>query len=608
METKIKNLFSRRSIYAQPYETAVAAKAPVKGAYPAAGNGLGIEDLWRGRAGRQDVLDDVEEDDVDAAIPPPIARHPRPRTVLQNENTTNRLHSATSCTRSGLSINFPPTFLRDSKAEPPPLKGSGTWTEDAVQFSPEMFTNVSRSHSVDSSRSRSRSSYVDILDAHDRIRPGSRRRASTATGFRNYGEDIADRNIVEFGDGQLDTSSNYTHTTQSSYSSRQSKGKGRAAVAENGAGAGAGVAGGNRSGPDARLTPQYDEGPSISRPPPHTLARPPFSPVAQSHYRIIIDDDTVEQELRKNGDDGRSHGAYASVMLPNPRKSSLSPHRCGTREDSSVGPVTALNHGHHNSTTPAPLPSQARGDRSGHTRRVKSPYSSASIYAPFLLSSHIASRPTTTTTTTACSPTYSPAGVVASSVEQSRSNINPVIMKDTMRDRPLGKRPAGKSISAGSNTPASNIPASGIPITGAAVAAASALGRNQSAKQSSTRESTDHERVFPLSSQGSSNKKSTETGRSLPTPPYSPTSPVDSGRRSRGNSASMPQSTRQAAQPVVPATGGASSNREMLVEGASEAPSLEGIVDLTDSVDTDVQTHHLPGMRYEAICLSISLT
>lgn len=47
--------------------------------------------------------------------------------------------------------------------------------------------------------------------------------------------------------------------------------------------------------------------------------------------------------------------------------------------------------------------------------------------------------------------------------------------------------------------------------------------------------------------------------------------------------------------PEIPSRG-SGRRGSLLVEGASEPPSLDGIVDLTNTVDTTIHTRQLPGL------------
>lgn len=76
------------------------------------------------------------------------------------------------------------------------------------------------------------------------------------------------------------------------------------------------------------------------------------------------------------------------------------------------------------------------------------------------------------------------------------------------------------------------------------------------------------------------------------------------GHESIGSSAS-PESNQ--GHPKLSEAPKSATKHDYIVEGAQEAPSLEGIVDLTNTEDTEVTTRILPG-NYDSIALYIKLS
>jgi hypothetical protein len=247
---------------AQHYNSTIAGAPPVKGSYPVAGNGPGL-----------DVLKLQRESEVSrlstAAPSPNIARNrdERPQTAPYDDGKANN----SSRTFSGFSMKAPPSFYQSRRASiktvvsrrdsylpraetPPPLPSS--MTIDISQPPAEFQTNVNISrpasrksrkeglagihnsqghglgviHSssnmtpplpslhkpsspIVSNHNRvesigSHKPHVDLLDAHSAMhhsQKDSKQRAKAA-GLRIYGEDVADRNIKDHGHGnpQLD--------------------------------------------------------------------------------------------------------------------------------------------------------------------------------------------------------------------------------------------------------------------------------------------------------------------------------------------------------------------------------------------------------------------
>ncbi|KAH8594444.1 hypothetical protein B0O99DRAFT_595378 [Bisporella sp. PMI_857] len=247
----IRTLFRKsnsRNLKAQAYEAQVAAEPPIKGSYPVAGNGPNVlEDLQRSHARRQSVS---------SAAPAPVVplhrdarpQNERPRTAPHNGEPGGGYQSATPAidftyerTRSGFSVKSHPGFFgrRNSignpkakratwfpKAEsPPPLPRDaeaytsaqvktyqptrGNTTTDATDrgrtinthVPPPVSFNPARQHARSDSRASHRS-HIDILDAHSTIHATeelSHHRAE-ASGRREFGEDVADRNMTESRD------------------------------------------------------------------------------------------------------------------------------------------------------------------------------------------------------------------------------------------------------------------------------------------------------------------------------------------------------------------------------------------------------------------------
>jgi hypothetical protein len=204
MDARLRNLFSRRRpqkqdqlrLESHPYESTVKQQSPVKGTRPIAGNGpyrlenvallsqeLGAESPNVPRS-RQDSYSS------------------RPRTAPQSPQ-----FGPYGRTRSGFSSKAPSTSSRH--AYEPSLTSL---------YSPSTTTQRVRSVSAFSSdtlRPHKQSAHVDILDAATQINPSKQTliQRRIASGKRDYGEDVADRNIAEFGGDEFPQHDAYSYYT-----------------------------------------------------------------------------------------------------------------------------------------------------------------------------------------------------------------------------------------------------------------------------------------------------------------------------------------------------------------------------------------------------------
>lgn len=189
---RLRSLFSRKTsethrdgqrIKAQSYESTVASQPPVKGSRPIAGNGpYHLENTGLLSQGLGAEAPDV----------PRERKHSfagRPLTAPARESQPAQFDSYRR-TRSGFSSGAP-SFSRASH----PRHGTG-------QATPRVRTvrSISAFNSA-SHRSRKNFAHIDILDAASQIKPSHRTHVQRviASGIRDYGEDVADRNIAEYG-------------------------------------------------------------------------------------------------------------------------------------------------------------------------------------------------------------------------------------------------------------------------------------------------------------------------------------------------------------------------------------------------------------------------
>ncbi|KAG5765176.1 hypothetical protein H9Q72_006758 [Fusarium xylarioides] len=189
------NIFARKSqnrasLKGQAYNSTVASIPPIQGTYPVAGNGPNVLDQLQ-RAARKRSQAQLSTVSQDPAAPPPMVprfRGPSPSRPTTAPNQANSLSSRPlSLSRSIRSSNSAwsvPERPTRGRERPPPV--------------PSIPTHHRRESSADSAHDK-RNSFIDILDAQGEFRPSNFRSRVAASGAREYGEDVAERNIGENG-------------------------------------------------------------------------------------------------------------------------------------------------------------------------------------------------------------------------------------------------------------------------------------------------------------------------------------------------------------------------------------------------------------------------
>jgi hypothetical protein len=196
MDARLRNLFSRRSqkhdqlrLKAHPYESTVKQQSPIKGQRPIAGNGpYHLENVA------------LESQEL-GAEPPNVPRSradsysSRPRTAPQSPQFRpyRRIRSGFSTKSRSTSSKY------GSPYNPAPA--------------PVRVRSVS-AFSLHSLRNHKRSAHVDILDAVTWINPSTQIliQKRIASGKRDYGEDVADRNIAEYGGDEFPQQDGHSHS------------------------------------------------------------------------------------------------------------------------------------------------------------------------------------------------------------------------------------------------------------------------------------------------------------------------------------------------------------------------------------------------------------
>jgi hypothetical protein len=211
MDARLRNLFSRRSqkhdqlgLKAHPYESTIKDTSPIKGTRPIAGNGP-----YR--------LENVALQSQELEAEPPNVPRSRRDSYSQRPQTAPQSASIGPYrrTRSGISTKAPSTSSRHTQE--PSLTNP---------YYPPLTTQRLRSvraFSSDALQSHSQSPHVDILDAVTRIKPSAQTfiQKKIASGERDYGEDVADRNIAEFGGYEFPQHDTYSYYTDDAAHSQE---------------------------------------------------------------------------------------------------------------------------------------------------------------------------------------------------------------------------------------------------------------------------------------------------------------------------------------------------------------------------------------------------
>ncbi|KAF3005457.1 hypothetical protein E8E14_006439 [Neopestalotiopsis sp. 37M] len=214
------------SLRAQPYNATVASLPPIRGTVPVAGNGPNnLETLQRTRPKAKDLPNPPSSASV-ASSSVLDDKLDRPRTAPSQDrqiwSSSRRTGSMKTNPVPALPPVLPPLPLSSKpprppyrlpdKPEPSPSASSfrsrAPWklldkTDKVLPELPDLdkplpsFAARRRSSSVNSIGSGLGNGYVDLLDAQAGIAPADFRKRVQANGVRDYGEDVADRNLTE---------------------------------------------------------------------------------------------------------------------------------------------------------------------------------------------------------------------------------------------------------------------------------------------------------------------------------------------------------------------------------------------------------------------------
>ncbi|KAI1102780.1 hypothetical protein F4804DRAFT_311914 [Jackrogersella minutella] len=182
---------------AQAYDETVAANPPIRGTLPVAGNGPNIlESIQKSHPHLKDANLNVNSV-PNPAIPSFLER---PRTAPSNRSPER---SAIPKSKSGSSVKLLPQPFkkRHGPYKLPSKKAPNERTDDttdkSIYSAPSITFTRDRNSSIFSGDSGAAKRFIDLLDAQSHIKPSDFYGRVKATGARDYGEDVALRNLPE---------------------------------------------------------------------------------------------------------------------------------------------------------------------------------------------------------------------------------------------------------------------------------------------------------------------------------------------------------------------------------------------------------------------------
>lgn len=192
---------SGRGVKAQPYEATTASDTPFQGTYPVAGNGPNILDTLSKSARFRQTQVSLGSHNIDPAAPAPTIPLHGAGSIRSNADVApyegiNPAPAPASKRRN--SFRTPPLSFRKTRDQPS-LSSRSETPEFALYGAG--FTQVfppahqATSHRRNSSLFSDVGKSVDVLDAHSEISRADFRTRVQAAGAKDFGEDVADRNL-----------------------------------------------------------------------------------------------------------------------------------------------------------------------------------------------------------------------------------------------------------------------------------------------------------------------------------------------------------------------------------------------------------------------------
>ncbi|KAF7550628.1 hypothetical protein G7Z17_g5599 [Cylindrodendrum hubeiense] len=194
--------FSGRSIKTQAYDSTVASHPPVRGTYPVAGNGQNALDKLQQAARKRSVaqLPVIIPSTVDTFDNFDTYTAPSPQIPRNRDSLVGRPMSAPDGPKFNLRSK---SVSRSSRGTSPAvvLRPDNDYIQKQLLPVISPVSPVPPVPIIPNQHRRRRSSldstnrFIDILDAQGEFKPSNFRSRVEASGAREYGEDVADRNI-----------------------------------------------------------------------------------------------------------------------------------------------------------------------------------------------------------------------------------------------------------------------------------------------------------------------------------------------------------------------------------------------------------------------------
>ncbi|RYP44417.1 hypothetical protein DL768_009119 [Monosporascus sp. mg162] len=187
----------RDAVKPQAYEATVAANPPILGTFPVAGNGVnGIEEFQRAPSS---INQPLPKPSAPRLLVPRLRNRERPRTAPSKKPSGGSSLSGTD-SQTGADLRELPAKRQAPPSQlTPEVRATSATGHHHTLSPPTLALARDRTSSLFSSGSTHSKGFVDLLDAQSAIRPSDFYGRVKAAGTKDYGEDVASRNIGENG-------------------------------------------------------------------------------------------------------------------------------------------------------------------------------------------------------------------------------------------------------------------------------------------------------------------------------------------------------------------------------------------------------------------------
>ncbi|RYO92877.1 hypothetical protein DL762_001368 [Monosporascus cannonballus] len=185
------------ALKSQAYEATVPANPPILGTYPMAGNGVNATREFQ--SSHSNINQTLPKPSAPRLVDPEVRSRERPRTAPSEQPSGGpSLPGADSQARAGLR-KLPAKRQGPPSELPPEVRATLATDHHRTLSPPPLAFARDRTPSLFSSGSANSKGFVDLLDAQSAIRPSDFYGRVKAAGAKDYGEDVASRNIGENG-------------------------------------------------------------------------------------------------------------------------------------------------------------------------------------------------------------------------------------------------------------------------------------------------------------------------------------------------------------------------------------------------------------------------